>query len=119
MTDFLRDGSAWLAEQMINNCSSQVVYRQKTTGVEKTLAATVGRSDYESFDSDDMKLTVRITDFLIDSAALGFEPAVGDIITDGGKTFEVLPVSDEKHWRWSDGNLYRIHTKGVGNGVVG
>ena len=58
----------------------------------------------------------QIVDWLLEAIEIPFQPEKGDKITDQrGRVFEVLPIADERSWRWHgrNGLTYRIHTKQV------
>jgi len=114
MTDLLRERAAFLESQRDSFCTSPVEYR-RLSGVTKTVNATMGKTDFETTDENGFKIGGTAVDFLILSAALGFEPSAGDIIVDSGRKYEVLDLGSDGPWRWSEpGITYRIHTMDIG-----
>jgi hypothetical protein len=124
MSDILRTGSDWLADQLKAHVSRTVVYRRGTAEV--AVQATVGRTLLKL---DDGYGGVRVEwtdrDFLIHAADLVLGAAVvlperGDTVREavGTKTFvyEVMAPGKEPPWRWSDvyRKVLRIHTKQIG-----
>lgn len=114
MGDLLRQGSEWLESMRETHCSSPVEYRRPPAAV--TVNATYGRTDVELADASGLTITASVWDFLIRADPLGFEPAPGDVIAADGRRYEVMNLSAEGCWRWSDPyrQTYRIHTKDIG-----
>lgn len=124
MADILHAGQEWLADQLKEHASRQVVYQRglQQVSVQATIGRTLLKLD-DGYGGVRMEWTDR--DFLIQSAdlvlgAAAVTPERGDRIreTVGAKTsvFEVMPYGGEPPWRFSDpfGKLLRIHTKFVG-----
>ncbi len=114
MSDLLRQGSEWLEQQRTSHCSSPVVYRRELA--EYPVNATFGKTDFEIADESGLTIGSHVWDFLILAVDLGIEPESGDVIVTNGRRFEVMNLSGEGCWRWSDPyrQTYRIHTKDVG-----
>ena len=124
MTDMLRTGQEWLANQLRTHASSPIVYVRGSDQVAVT--AIIGRTLMkieDGYGAIHMQWTDR--DFLISPADLilagsVITPERGDTIreTVGTKiyTYEVNAPGGEPAWRWSDPHrsLYRIHTKEIG-----
>lgn len=123
MPDLLRDGQAWLANQLHEHVATVVTYRRGAEGV--TVRATIGRTLLQvddGYGGARMEWTDR--DYLIRAAdlALGGSPAQpqrGDQIREvvGAQTlvYEVLAPGSEPPWRWADPHrqVVRIHTKQI------
>jgi hypothetical protein len=119
--DMLKTGAAWLEATRRSFAASPVSYRRAASSV--TLLATMGRSNYESTDSNGFITESSSADFLIQVSDLAIDdipttPALGDLIVttdaDGGKSiYEVMPPPGLPAWVFSDdyGITYRIHTK--------
>jgi hypothetical protein len=120
MSDLLRDGLTWLEQQRTAHCSSQVTYRREAT--ELLVNATFGRTEYEvadEYSGGGATIRAHVVDFLILAEELSptfGEPKAGDQIVADGRIYEVMALSGQGHWRWSDPyrTTYRIHTKDVG-----
>ena len=119
MTDLLKTGSDWLAEQLKTNASQPVAYSRGSAT--NTVLATIGRTMFET--SSDLGIVERweSRDYLIQAADLDLgEPQRGDQIreTQGATTYtyEVMAPGKEPAFRFSDPyrKTYRIHTKLVG-----
>lgn len=122
MTDVIKQGQAWLADQITTHASRSVVYRRGELGVE--LVATVAKSHYQQDDGSGVITRSQVRDFLIDTQSLllsiiGSLPRRGDKIVeiDGDQTFvfEVMALGGEPPWRYSDPFRLklRIHTKQI------
>ncbi|MBS3821024.1 MAG: hypothetical protein KGY81_04595 [Phycisphaerae bacterium] len=123
MTNRLRQGSEWLESMRERHCSSPVTYRRPSTGsgqaTELVVNATFGRTEYEVEDEYGLRVGAQVTDFLIlaDDLSPAFdEPEAGDQIVADGRLYEVMALSGQGHWRWSDPyrTTMRIHTKDIG-----
>ncbi len=121
MADMLRDGVAWLRDQLKASVAHDVTYTRTGTG-SVTIAATIGQQQYRTVDPDDGRsiLFRSDRDFIVDPtlltiASVAITPAEGDRITDGTETFEVCPINGEPCYRPSDGfgKTIRIHTMKV------
>lgn len=122
MTDVLKQGQAWLADQLSSHASRLVVYRRGELGAE--LLAVIGRSNYQQDDGNGVITRSQVRDYLIDTQSLllsiiGSLPRRGDKIIeiDGDQTFvfEVMALGGEPPWRYSDPFRLklRIHTKQI------
>ncbi|AQT67940.1 hypothetical protein STSP2_01092 [Anaerohalosphaera lusitana] len=113
MTDMLNQGLDWLGQMLTKHCSSQIIYRQDQ--IEVSINAVFAKTDLQLEDEHGISIRSFVWDFLIASAALGFEPQPGDTIVAEDKTFEVMNLSGDGCWRWTgpDRNMYRIHTKQI------
>ncbi len=114
MVDLLRQGSQWLEQQRTAFCSSPVEYRRPPDMY--PVSATYGKTDVELADESGLTIDTAVWDFLILADDLGFEPEPGDVIATDGRRYEVMNLSSEGCWRWSDPyrQTYRIHTKDIG-----
>jgi hypothetical protein len=124
VTDLLQTGQEWLADQLKEHASRQVVYQRGAT--ELVVQATIGRTLMKLDDGyGGIRMEWTDRDFLIQAADLLIGAAVvtperGDRVreTVGVNTsvFEVMAYGDEPPWRFSDpfGKLLRIHTKFIG-----
>lgn len=118
MPDLLGKAAAWLAGQRHAHLTASVVYARGTDSV--TLAATVGRTEFEAEDEYGRVVRTVSRDYLVraQDLVIGGEtvlPEPGDRITDGDAVFEVMSPTGEPEWRWSDTirKTLRIHTKEV------
>ena len=121
MTNLLGKAAEWLDEQRHRHLSTSVWFERD--GQRIGLAATVGRTRFESTDgygrvtrSESRDFLVRAADLVLDGATVF--PRPGDLIIEGGRRFEVMSPPGEPEWRWSDVNslALRIHTKETGEG---
>lgn len=115
--NLLNQGMDWLEQQMLTSCSSAVEYRRDSDT--RTVAAVLGKTDYEVDDASGLRVGSVVWDFLIAAAVLGFEPAVGDVLILDGQQYEVRNLSSQGCWRWTGPNqkTYRIHTQEIGSDV--
>ena len=126
MTDMLKDGAEWLADQRRAFMSRTVTYERGTDLVE--LPATVGQTDFSL--TDDYGAAIRyvsrnfliaVSDLVINGSMT--EPKRGDRIreTVGDVTYvhEVMGPSasggSEQDWRYSDPQrtTFRVYTKQI------
>ena len=114
MPDLLRQGSQWLEQMRTSHCSSPVEYRRPPDAL--TVNATYGKTNVELADESGLTVRSHVWDFLILADALGWEPEPGDVIAADGRKYEVMNLSGEGAWRWSDPyrTTFRIHTKETG-----
>ena len=121
----LYDGIVWLNGQRVDHLSEIVVYTR--LGYNPTsLAASIGKTTREILDESGQTIEATSIDFLVSSASLILDgsvmkPQIGDLITvtepnGATKQFEVLDLTGQGHYSWSDprGLVTRIHTKLVG-----
>lgn len=113
MSDLLQTGLTWLHTQRAGYMTSTVTYRLRGAGAGASVSATVSQIRRESMDGDGFPVTVISVDFLIARTALAAEPAVGDVITFNGRTYQVGTDGDGDCWRWTDASrlAYRIHAR--------
>jgi hypothetical protein len=123
MPDLLRDGQAWLADQLYEHVATEVVYRRGAE--EATVRAVIGRTLLKLDDGlGGVRLEWTDRDYLIRAAdlALGGNPAQpqrGDQIREavGAQTlvYEVLAPGAKPPWRWADPHrqMFRIHAKQI------
>lgn len=117
MADLFKRACQWLGALRKGGASSQVVYRRGSATV--TLAATVGRYEFDVDDGAGGAVRVEMRDYLIETADLILSgaatlPKDGDLIVEGdGATYEVVGPGGVPAWRYSDPfkNTLRIHTK--------
>jgi hypothetical protein len=114
VADLLQQGSQWLEQMRTVHCSSPVEYRRPPDAY--TVHATYGRTGFEVADESGLTIGSHVWDFLILAEELEFDPDPGDIIVANGRRYEVMNLSGEGCWRWSDPyrQTYRIHTKDIG-----
>lgn len=118
MPDLLNTASAWLDTVHGASVSTTVVYSRGAANT-GSITATIGNGEFNSVNEDAVVLTHRSRDYLIAVADLeldgqAIEPMAGDRITEGTRTYEVLPIGDEPCARYSDDayhRMWRIHTK--------
>jgi hypothetical protein len=113
MGDLLAQGAAWLEQQRTRHLTTSVTYVRGAQSA--VVAATIGRTKFETDDGTAVRVEFTDRDFLILAADLvlggqATEPARGDLIREGVREFEVLD------WRYSDTyrQTLRITTKHVG-----
>lgn len=113
MANLLNDGLDWLEQNLLGFCSSPVEYRRDEATL--TVNAVFGKTDYQVSTESGIDVGSFVWDFLIDAAALGMTPQVGDIVEVNGKSFEVMNLSGQGCWRWTGPNqkTYRIHTREI------
>lgn len=117
MTDLLQQGTRWLEQQREAHLSSPVIYVRGSHEAE--FMATYGRTDFETDDETGLRVQGHVTDFLI---CAGFftpvfgHPEPGDQIRAGSRVYEVMDISAQGCWRWSDPYrvTLRIHSRDVG-----
>ena len=126
--NMLKDGLAWLTDQLIEHASEPITYARGYDSVETR--ATFGRKLLKLDDGQGgFRIEWTDMDFLIRAdAAFTFgsgiiTPQRGDIVwiavATGLESFEVFPFGhNEPPWRWSDPHqsMYRIHTKHIDMG---
>jgi len=114
MADMLRDGIAWLGQQRVAHCSSEVIYQRPPDSY--TVNAVYGDTHVEVADETGMTVVSKVWDFIIQANELSFDPEPGDIIEADGRQYEVMNLNGEC-WRWSDPyrTAYRIHTRDTGD----
>ena len=115
MGDLLKQGVQWLAQMRAAHCASPVTYRRGTE--EDEVLATRGQTEYEVEDDLGLRITVQVVDFLIAVEAFPYdEPLAGDQIVADGVVYEVMSLSGQGHFRWSDPyrKTLRIHAKEMG-----
>ena len=122
MPDLLEQGLAWLEDQRHRHMTRTVTYRRG--GEEVSLAATIGRTEFEQVDEYGAIHKTQSRDFLVRTADLVLDgvrtlPLAGDQIreADGNPTFvyEGMAPGDQPPRRHSDPyrQALRIHTKHV------
>lgn len=122
MADLLDSASAWLDGMRARHMTRPVTYQRGESAVE--LAATVGRTLFETANEFGIVERTESRDFLIAAADLvldgqSAQPRRGDRIREpsGGQVFvyEVMAPGNEPCWRFSDPyrRTLRIHTKQV------
>lgn len=113
MPDMLADAASWFADQLQANLATSITYRRG--GSSLTISATKGASQHQ-VDEVSGVISWFDQDWLIpaDVLTLGV-PLANDVIVYGSEEYEVLSLTGEECWRWSDNhqNIYRIHTKRI------
>ena len=80
------------------------------------VAVTASQVRRELVDGNGMPVTALVMDFIVDTGALAFEPAVGDMIEFNGRRYEVGEFGEDRCWRWTDASQLarRVHTRDTG-----
>jgi hypothetical protein len=126
MSDFLKTGAQFLADQQRNHCAAEIQYQRQASSI--TIKATKARSEFDVTDDTGVLTRAESRDFLIHRTDLEIdgdltEPAVGDRILDpveadeDDAVYEVAsPAPNTPPWGWADDHRirYRIHTKYIG-----
>ena len=115
MADVLRKGEQWLAAVLKRHAASQISYRRGESEI--LVDAIFGRTDYDVENAGGIRVAAQMNDFLILAEDFTFdEPEVGDQIVTDGIIYEVMPLADQGHWRWSDAyrTTLRIHAREIG-----
>jgi hypothetical protein len=123
--NLLESGAQWLADQMEENVSSEIVYARGSQ--ECTLNASLGRTQFEVTDQAGMLQNVDSHDFILRTSEMFFDdeqfiPKAYDTIriTRGGVTHGYTVVqygsmidTKEQFYRWCDpfGKQLRVHTR--------
>jgi hypothetical protein len=122
MADLIKDGIAWLDARKAESLAQPITYVRDGYS-DLPIGATMGRTTYEVIDEFGRTSSASSVDFLISAALISWTigvaslPRIGDRIkvTEGTvtRTFEVLDLTGEGHYRWSDprGVILRVHTK--------
>lgn len=126
MPNMLRDGLAFLTQQLADNAAEDITYRRGSDSVQ--VRAVIGRKLLRIEDADG-GIRVELTDvdaciptdgFSFDGGATRITPERGDLIEltlpYDVQTFEVLPLGREPAWRWSDPigqTMVRVHAKHI------
>lgn len=129
MSDMIKDGVAWLGNQLNTYASVSTTYTRGAVSVSVT--ATIGSSllkldqNYDQriqhTDADFDYQTADLTAAFVAAGSMFTEPKRGDRITasfaDGSRYYDVLPVGNEPHWRWLDPiNHTRLRVHGTYKG---
>jgi hypothetical protein len=120
MADMIADGTSWVADQLKDHVSQSVTYRRGSQSV--TVAATIGRTQYQVEQHDGSFLRVWTRDFIVQTAdlvlgGLRVDPKRGDTIeeTAGGRTYtyEVCAPTGNPPYEPADAfrAAVRIHTQ--------
>ncbi|MDO8302880.1 MAG: hypothetical protein Q7T18_06550 [Sedimentisphaerales bacterium] len=119
MANILKTGTEWLSDMRKAHMSESVTYKRGVITVQ--VLGTRGVTKFEVADESGLSVYGQIADWLIltNDLVLGsihVEPKLGDRITDAdGKVFEVVFLSGDGCWRYSDPHqiTMRIHTKEI------
>ena len=118
MSNILKTGEQWLSDMRKAHMSETITYKRGVTTLQ--VLGTRGVTKFEVADESGMSVYSQIADWLILTADLvvgniQIEPKLGDRIIAGGKTFEVVFLSGDGCWRYSDPHqiTMRVHTKEV------
>lgn len=120
--DLLDAGNKWMADQLQQHASREVVYRRGQSQV--TLQATIGQTRYEQDDGYGSIIRAHVRDYIVrwnDLVLDGvqIEPAAGDLIIeqvdDQEHVYELMSLGGNPPWRFSDTShtMIRIHTKQI------
>jgi hypothetical protein len=117
MIDLLKDGSAWLGQQMKAFAAQSVTYAGNGWQL-RCVSAVIGRTTFNVDDGNGVVVTLESRDYMVATADLivdgvTMEPTIGDTITEGSVIYTVMDFGTEPAWRFSDPyrQTYRIHTK--------
>jgi hypothetical protein len=124
MSDVLQTGLQWLSDQLDAKQSRTIAYSRQGKG-STTFLATKGRKLLRVSDgAGGFRMVWTGADYTVATAAfqaffgtdlVSGKPLKGDVITDGGKTYEVGAPDNEPHYQLIDMDLrLRIHAKQVG-----
>jgi hypothetical protein len=119
MANILKNGAKWLSDMRKTHMTEAITYKRGVITVQ--VFGTRGVTKFEVADESGLSVYGQISDWLILTADLvvgniQLEPKLGDRITDAdGKIFEVVFLSGDGCWRYSDPHqiTMRIHTKEV------
>ncbi|HBR20296.1 MAG: hypothetical protein UV78_C0006G0023 [Parcubacteria group bacterium GW2011_GWA2_43_17] len=118
MANILKTGAQWLSDMRIKHISETVTYSRGVITVQ--VLGTRGVTKFEVADESGMSVYGQIADWIILTADLVLggiliEPKKGDRIIAQDKTFEVVFLSGDGCWRYSDPHqiTMRIHTKEI------
>lgn len=111
-------GAAMVRRQLGRHASHAVTYTDDDA-VSIVVVASIGVVEVASNADEGFVVRSRMRDFLIDAAYLktdagdAIEPQAGFFILDRGERYQIVPIGDEPHWRWSDRDhkRYRVHTQ--------
>lgn len=119
MTNMIKAGLTWLADQKKEHCTENVLYVRGAT--ELLVAAEIGRSELEITDmtTGETRVVHSDRDFIINAADIAaiVPPVVGDVIeqTIGAILYyyEVCAPAGGNPWTWVNPHetRMRIHTK--------
>jgi hypothetical protein len=118
--DMIARGQKWLAEKVTAHASRTILYRRGESQI--AILAAIGTTYVSQFAGDGLSVKVEVRDYLVDVDLLRIddeliEPRRTDkiieVIDGFAHHFEVLPIGEEREWRYSDPyrNKFRIHTK--------
>ena len=118
MANILKTGAQWLSDMQQEHMSETVTYKRGVITVQ--VLGTRGTTKFEVADESGLSVYGQIEDWIFVTAKmlLGgilIEPKKGDLIITSTKTFEVVFLSGDGCWRYSDPHqiTMRIHTKEV------
>jgi len=109
--NMLANGLRWLADKQAAHASVNIEYRRG--GQSFKIVAWLGRTKVETTDESGIRILSHITDVLIRSKDLPITPTLGDEIVTNDLRYEVLELSGDGCWCWSDPfqTTYRIHVR--------
>lgn len=126
MSNLMSRARSMLARNLKQAAGVSVTYTRGSSSVALSgdTAVWVGNTLFKLQDAGGLRMEWGERDYLIAAADLVIggsrvEPAENDRITETvngtAMTFEVLPITGEPAWRWSDPGrtIYRIHVKRV------
>lgn len=120
MADRLEAASAWLDSRQNETLSRTVTYRRGIGGSTVEVLATLGKTDYTADTGAGVLIRSQQRDYLIKTADLVLDsvqtlPEVGDFIEDGNAAWEVRPMENQPHYRFSDPyqQMLRIHVNQI------
>lgn len=119
MTNMLKTGLDYLAEQLKIHASQSIVYKRGTDQV--ALYAVSGKTTIQTQDQSGFVIGAESVDFLFlaDDLVLNYQrvtPQHGDRIETDRAVYEVHHLPNEGCWKYSDpfGKQIRVHVKEVG-----
>lgn len=103
-----------LREKQIAALAHPVVYFHGSEG--KAILAILGSTTFRVLSDNGTAIRTQLRDYIVPVDQGIADPEPGDTISDGGREYEVLSISGEPCWRWSDPyrTARRIHTKHIG-----
>lgn len=121
--NMLNWGAAHLGRLQADHASEEVDLRRGDSVV--SVSAVIGRSEFETTDTEGLTTATQSRDFILDAADYDFgdgavTPKAGDQFfqggIDAGRCYEVMQLPGQPCWRWADDfhTRLRVHTKYIG-----
>ena len=113
MPNMLDDGVLTMMNTLLANAGSVCTYTRGSSSASVTLYKAAQQPQLVD-DGNGLIVEVMVTDFHGKPSVLPYgNPAQGDTIAVGGKTYKVLPLVGDKVFFEVSANKIRIHTKQV------